>query len=110
MEHVSLTFYRHLRQEKFYHESCSTKVRALYSAAVTNVPSHFAEHVCISELHIEDKDPTGTKLSIAARRRSDRLIHRTDPPCVGEFRINIEDPGFPAMFVSKSSLFHHDDD
>lgn len=58
---------------------------------------------------IVDKSAVGVGKSKAARRKGTR-IERKDPDELGSFRINISADGFDKMFMSKSTLYHDEED
>lgn len=79
--------------------------RAMSRASKTLMDSKDGKEAAVAAwLHslIDKVSPTGTGFS---KRKAQKMGHlyRSDPAILGQFRMNIEDPNFGAMFVSRAN-------
>jgi hypothetical protein len=52
---------------------------------------------------IDKSNPTGQGKSERQRAKTARCVVRVDPPCTGEFRVAVNDPGWDSLFVSRAN-------
>ena len=50
-----------------------------------------------------DKADSNAGKTIRQKERTARCVVRVDPPCVGEFRVAVNDPGWESLFVSRAN-------
>lgn len=55
-----------------------------------------------------DKDPDGVGQKRNTRRQRGIELKMTEPECTGQFRIKLEDPDWPRLFTSKSSMYEEE--
>jgi len=52
---------------------------------------------------IDKADPGGQGKSKRQRAKTARCVMLYDPPCVGQFRVDVKDPSWDSMFVSRAN-------
>ena len=52
---------------------------------------------------IDKADPSNSGTTRRQKAKTARCVFRIDPPCTGEFRIAVNDPGWDSMFVSRAN-------
>jgi hypothetical protein len=52
---------------------------------------------------IDKANPDGKGVSERQKAKTARCVVRVDPPCVGEFRVAVNDPGWDSLFVSRAN-------
>jgi hypothetical protein len=52
---------------------------------------------------IDKANPAGAGKSKREIEKKAGLVFLKDPPCLGEFRVDVKDPGFYAMFTSRAN-------
>jgi hypothetical protein len=52
---------------------------------------------------IDKSNPTGQGKSERQKAKTARCVVRVDPPCTGEFRVAVNDPGWDSLFVSRAN-------
>jgi hypothetical protein len=52
---------------------------------------------------IDKSNPTGQGKSERQKAKTARCVVRIDPPCTGEFRVAVNDPGWESLFVSRAN-------
>jgi hypothetical protein len=52
---------------------------------------------------IDKSNPTGQGKSERQKAKTARCVVRVDPPCTGEFRVAVNDPGWDSIFVSRAN-------
>lgn len=84
---------KHLLGGDFVHKVCDPTGRS---------PEELALGAYIFTL-IDKANPGGEGMSKRKVAKTARAVVLVDPPCVGEFRIAANDPGFDALFVSRAN-------
>jgi hypothetical protein len=52
---------------------------------------------------IDKANPDGQGISKRQKAKTARCVVRVDPPCTGEFRVAVNDPGWASIFVSRAN-------
>jgi hypothetical protein len=52
---------------------------------------------------IDKADPSNVGTTKRQKEKTARFVVRVDPPCVGEFRVAVSDPGWDSLFVSRAN-------
>jgi hypothetical protein len=52
---------------------------------------------------IDKASPDRPGVSKRQKAKTARCVIRVDPPCVGEFRVAVNDPGWDSLFVSRAN-------
>ena len=52
---------------------------------------------------IDKADPSNVGTTKRQKEKTARCVVRVDPPCVGEFRVAVNDPGWASLFVARAN-------
>jgi hypothetical protein len=73
-----------------------------FSEETSSAPEELALGAYIFNL-IDKADPSNSGTTRRQKAKTARCVVRVDPPCVGEFRVAVYDPGWDSMFVSRAN-------
>jgi hypothetical protein len=71
-------------------------------STATGSPENLALGAYIFNL-IDKADPSNVGTTKRQKAKTARCVVRVDPPCVGEFRVAVNDPGWDSFFVSRAN-------
>jgi hypothetical protein len=71
-------------------------------STATGSPENLALGAYIFNL-IDKADPSNVGTTKRQKAKTARCVVRVDPPCTGEFRVAVNDPGWDSLFVSRAN-------
>jgi hypothetical protein len=71
-------------------------------STATGSPENLALGAYIFNL-IDKADPSNVGTTKRQKAKTARCVVRVDPPCVGEFRVAVNDPGWDSFLVSRAN-------